>query len=479
MRNIFNLLLILALLSPMVLFHSCSKHDQVEDPKKIDIIAKARQFHEGKTSSSLISTYNLSNQNKLQPIWEEAYEASSSNGTKLIVVPTSQFKLGAESKLDFYRFFSFKEQDGKIVSSHLIEVYAKGDYLAKNKRLITSSFEQSSISGFDGIILQYTKDYQFMSSKIYQSGKLVPGHARVLNRKSAADKSISTSGGKASATTSKNRVASTSSTMNEGGECIHWFMVQYFSDGSQQWEYMYTICPSGGTPTPPNPGETGNGGQINSSDPGEYVVSNTADSIKLSDLLDCFANITSMGATYSVTISADLPNNSNPNALVAFGAGIIPHSGHAFITMTKTAGGTSISQSFGFYPKSSYTAIFGTPVQRSMVNDGGHAFDASLTVSVTAANFGSVLTAAVTESNQLYDLKDYNCTDYAVKVFNTVMPTTDKLLIPDTMGNSTGLNYGTTPNGLFKDISTRKQNGATNATVWGSTTHAPNSTICP
>jgi hypothetical protein len=55
-------------------------------------------------------------------------------------------------------------------------------------------------------------------------------------------------------------------------------------------------------------------------------------------------------------------------------------------------------------------------------------------------------------------LNDYNCTDYAVGVFNQVMPFNNQLNVPDHIW-MTGVNYKTTPNSLYKTLKQMKQSG--------------------
>jgi hypothetical protein len=62
-------------------------------------------------------------------------------------------------------------------------------------------------------------------------------------------------------------------------------------------------------------------------------------------------------------------------------------------------------------------------------------------------------------------LNDYNCTDYAVGVFNQVMPFNKQLNVPDHI-TGFGVNCKTTPNSLYKRLKQMKQSGEFQGSIW-------------
>lgn len=70
---------------------------------------------------------------------------------------------------------------------------------------------------------------------------------------------------------------------------------------------------------------------------------------------------------------------------------------------------------------------------------------------------------AVTQAKNKYEMTGYNCTTYALSVFNQGRSTA--LYVPDTMGSLTGRNYGKTPNGLYEIISNMQANSVSGANV--------------
>lgn len=65
--------------------------------------------------------------------------------------------------------------------------------------------------------------------------------------------------------------------------------------------------------------------------------------------------------------------------------------GHSFITLTKTNGSISVTESFGFYPQKGYKSVFGSDVNSQIVDDGAtnNKYNASLTVNVTKSQFSA------------------------------------------------------------------------------------------
>lgn len=209
----------------------------------------------------------------------------------------------------------------------------------------------------------------------------------------------------------------------------------------------------------------------------KYQLTIYADSINLKKLFNCFKSIPNTNATYSVKLCAALPNSNNINALTK---SLKP--GHTFITMTKSGGGSTISQSFGFYPESANKAALQISVKSQIVNDGAlnHEYHASIEMNnLTELDFNTMMNLAISLRPILYSMDTFNCTDYALSIFNSIRDSSNSISVPDWIGGQfpfDQVNYGTTPNGLYKKINQMKTSGDTNAnTTYGK---APKSIIC-
>jgi hypothetical protein len=173
--------------------------------------------------------------------------------------------------------------------------------------------------------------------------------------------------------------------------------------------------------------------------------------IDLTKAFKCFTYIPDQGATYSVTLCADIPVDNNSGALVSTSL----HPGHAFLILTKTNGITSLSQSFGFYPDNSVISIGGQYMMSKIKDDGAvsHEYDASLTMpNISQLDFQTVENEAVNLANsQQYSLYNYNCTNYALQVYNSIRVNAP-ITVPDWIGSFTGINFGSTPNALYESL---------------------------
>lgn len=240
-------------------------------------------------------------------------------------------------------------------------------------------------------------------------------------------------------------------------------------------EICYTVWFDDPPEEPTEPTDPGGGiggpGTVNPEDPNNtYEVETFADSIDLKSKLDCFNGIAdNANTTYTAKLCADLPNNSNPLALIG-----PDNVGHAFITLTKTNGSNTITQTFGFYPQKGIKSVSGLYVNSQMQDDRQREYNASYTVNFSQLDFERMINAAQTYSALQYNLNSFNCTDYALAVFNAGLAINDQISVPDWTPST--YNYGTTPTGLYKKIKEMKDAGKSGATT--TTGNAPISSNC-
>ena len=223
-------------------------------------------------------------------------------------------------------------------------------------------------------------------------------------------------------------------------------------------------CWNGGVPpgTPVNPGGGGSGGgSFTLEDPGElYELTVVADPIDLAKRFECFNSVPNNAFTiYTAKLYAELPDKDRPAALLT--TGFVP--GHTFITLTKANGVNTVSQTFGFYPKNHIKASFQVPVKSMVIDNGEHNYHASLVMTVNANQFAAMMDEAINAAKNDYDMTRYNCTNFALDVFNKgrLAP----LYIPDVIGSITKRNYGKTPNVVYVAIKNMRANGTAGASV--------------
>jgi hypothetical protein len=109
-------------------------------------------------------------------------------------------------------------------------------------------------------------------------------------------------------------------------------------------------------------------------------------------------------------------------------------------------------QNIGFYPKSGWkTTITNAPIDGKFVDNSGHEFNASFKMKLTPQQFNTTLIKA----RQLakyprYDIDEFNCTDFAISVFNETRST--KLQIPlYQIPGGMAVAGTSTPQGFYRD----------------------------
>ncbi|MEQ3662288.1 MAG: hypothetical protein ABNG96_06310, partial [Flavobacterium sp.] len=123
----------------------------------------------------------------------------------------------------------------------------------------------------------------------------------------------------------------------------------------------------------------------------------------MAEYLSCFN--TSLGAT--ITIYADQPTSGAHDLLGDDGVG------HAFVSIKQ---GTNIA-TLGFYPISTTGSVFGaTPGIYG--NDQNHSYDVSISVSVSSIKLTQIIGNLISNTDPIYELHQYNCTDVAVGIGN-------------------------------------------------------------
>src|SRR5262249_6427464 len=98
---------------------------------------------------------------------------------------------------------------------------------------------------------------------------------------------------------------------------------------------------------------------------------------------NCFDLVPNEGAIYTIQLCVDVPVNSDPDMSMNFSGGV--SAGHTFLVVTKTGGGVSVSQSFGFYPQTAPSMWNPFSSIPSTIKDNGNKeINASITMNINA-----------------------------------------------------------------------------------------------
>ncbi len=177
--------------------------------------------------------------------------------------------------------------------------------------------------------------------------------------------------------------------------------------------------------------------------------------IKVEDYIKCFGSVPDEGATYQITIYADMPVNNDPSVMFNWNT-MSP--GHTFIELTKTSGSMTIHQNFGFYPRVSWQVLTSHPCNSKIADNGGHRYDASLSQTLNSSQFSATISKLQLLENTSYDINNWNCTDFALSLYNA--STYNPLVIPQyiTEGSGEAMN---SPQGLYTEIKMLQASGNT------------------
>jgi hypothetical protein len=194
----------------------------------------------------------------------------------------------------------------------------------------------------------------------------------------------------------------------------------------------------------------------------DFELTENLPAIDINKYLKCFSSIPDAGATCDIEIMTDIPVDKDPGKFFDWTNG---SPGHTFLKFTKTNGSQIMQQNIGFYPVTGWKNILTpAPTDSKFVDNAGHEFNASLSMNLTPENFQSTLTHMLYLSHFVkYDIDDYNCTDFALEVFN-YRRGSDKLTIPmfDIPGGMAP-NGTATPQGLYIKLKALKESGGAGA----------------
>lgn len=185
--------------------------------------------------------------------------------------------------------------------------------------------------------------------------------------------------------------------------------------------------------------------------------------INLEHYLKCFEQIPDGGATFSIELLTDLPVDDQPLAGYNTRTG---SPGHTFLQIRKQNSDQSIVQNIGFYPESALKILLTTaPVPGIFADDRRHEFNAAIKMNLNAEQFNRTIAYMNELSKRIrYDIDDYNCTDFALEIFN-FNRTGNAIEIPkiEIPGTTTNNPYGSnTPQGLYLKLAEMKT-GSTEA----------------
>ncbi|WP_121355727.1 hypothetical protein [Flavisolibacter nicotianae] len=241
------------------------------------------------------------------------------------------------------------------------------------------------------------------------------------------------------------------------------YMIQsLFGSGGGIASGYYTPFSGGGSGGAGDPWSGGGSAGSGSSDPVFLIDMETQDEdqpIDLEKFLNCFNAIPDADAICSIEIFADIPVDTDPDKMFNLGS---QSPGHTFLNIRKSNGSQSVSQNIGFYPKYGWKTLLSYgPVEGKFVDNGQHEFNCGYKINVSPQQLKAALVQMIQSKDVEYDIDDFNCTDWALNVFNSAggdlqVPFYNIPLDPSPGGTRM-------PNGVYKKLQELKALGGPNA----------------
>lgn len=194
--------------------------------------------------------------------------------------------------------------------------------------------------------------------------------------------------------------------------------------------------------------------------------------VDIKKLFKCFDAVPDFpGTVYTMKLCTDIPANGDPNMPWVL-RGFNP--GHSFVIITKTNGSNSVTQAFGFYPidgKENITSQ--SPVTSKIIDDKYHEINASIEITnLDPMAFRQIrLYAEDIFSKRQYDIINFNCSNFAIDLFNLARPSSNQIEVEPFHANvSQGIIsppviwvIPKSPQGLFKELKRMKDANAPDA----------------
>lgn len=242
------------------------------------VLTSAKKFHAASTTPQIrkqvAESMKFRKPNEvLIPIWSKAVSYSKTanlpskqtplGSYSLLLVPAAEFKLDNKD-VGFLRKFIFVEKGGIVKQARIVEIYGDPHYLSQHGDDLFLSYNSQTIENFSGSIITYDLTYRFLRGLVFKDGIKQNALAEI---KSAKKNSMITPDGAAKASLLGFSFAvATTMTL----QCYDRYEVITYSNGSQEWVFLYTWCEDTGGGSSSGGGSPGGGGDGSPVSPGSF-----------------------------------------------------------------------------------------------------------------------------------------------------------------------------------------------------------------
>jgi hypothetical protein len=177
MKKLFLVLIVMAV------FTACRKELLPSFSSEIsdEVLAQAQNYYKKETSSTSSKSKSTTIKGApemetpvrtklLEPLWDEARESTLSDGTKVLIVPSPDYKI-SNQQFSALREFVFTLSNGDIVDGKIVEFYGSVEFMEESKESLAQQYKSKVIPGFEGPVIEYDLKYRYLSGIQYEDGK--------------------------------------------------------------------------------------------------------------------------------------------------------------------------------------------------------------------------------------------------------------------------------------------------------------------
>lgn len=344
-----------------------------------------------------------------------------------------------------------KNKQNQIIEARILETIPDAIYLQKTGK--------SESETFTGRVFEYDLNYKLKAGRLYSAGKPVgeikqlSKEEEIQNANNSLNKVQSLNGiqGKIMLAMVESCTWVQSSYVDaEGDFTVHSERMCSYSFIGDNMPSMYDGVGGGNSNSS---GGGGGGGSSSSNTPSAPPPSNLPgennNKVDPKKMMDCFAQISDPNAAFVIRVYVVEPQ---PGTSFNVGSNSF---GHVAISLSKTSGNTTITQTVGFYPTGSGLDKLSSKGQ--MLDNGFGQYDVSATYYTDEASFKKVIDY-VSSPPTNYHFTDFNCSAFVYGAGQAgLIPIPDPTTQIGISGPG-GAGYAKTPAGMASALREQKAN---------------------
>lgn len=388
--------------------------------------------------------------NKISIDWTRAQNDSTNSANKWTILlegqPTYQgYKQG------YRELVILKDKKSQKIGAKILEIIPDAIYLQTKRKM--------SASDFTGRVFEYDLNYKLTGGRLYSSGKPVGLIKRVPQKhlnQNANQKLWDISP----------FIGAQGKLMLRAVETCVWVQDSYIDAEGDFTVHSTQVCSTsyiddsifgggggyydgvGGSPSEPPQGGGGDGiASPPTPPPPSNLPGENNNTVNPREMMECFSQIPNPNAAFVVRVYVVEPQ---PGTSFNVGANSF---GHVAISLTKTSGENSITQTVGFYPTG--IGLDKLSSKSQILDNGDIEYNIGATYYITGENFQKVIDF-ISNPPKNYHFTDYNCSAFVYSAGQA-----GGIPIPDPttqigLGGPGGAGYAKTPAGMASALREQK-----------------------